>query len=56
MEPIYIILYAVIVTLLLVLIMPRLRQASPALRRILWIAFVVGGVGLLIVIYLTFMG
>jgi hypothetical protein len=37
MKPIYIILYAMIVILVLTLVLPRMRQASPALRRSLWV-------------------
>lgn len=55
MKPIYIILYAVIVTLVLTLVLPRLRQVSPALRRSLWITTGIGGVALLIVAYLVFL-
>lgn len=55
MKPIYIILYAVIVTLVLTLVLPRMRQASPALRRSLWVTASIGGVALLIVAYLVLM-
>jgi hypothetical protein len=54
MEPIYIILYVVIVTLVLTLVFPRIRQVSPTLRRLLWIAVIVGGTALLAVTYLAF--
>lgn len=53
MDPIYIILYAVIITLLLTLALPRLRQVSPALRRFFWIAVALGGIALLVMIYLA---
>jgi hypothetical protein len=55
MDPIFIILYAVIITILLTLVFPRFRQASPALRRFLWIAAIIGGIALLIVTYIAFM-
>jgi hypothetical protein len=55
MDPIYIILFAVVVTLVLTLAFPRLRSVSPALRRVLWIAVIIGGIALLIVIYLIWM-
>lgn len=54
MPPIYIILYAVIVTLLLTLVFPRFRQASPALRRLLWLGGLIGGIALLVVTYFAF--
>lgn len=49
MEPIFLILYAVIVTLVLTLVFPRFRQATPAGRRLAWIGLLLGGVGLLVV-------
>jgi hypothetical protein len=51
MNPIFIILYAVIITLLLVIFFPRLRKANP---RLLWISVIAGLAGLLIIIVLTF--
>lgn len=42
MSPIFIILYAVIVTLVLTLFMPRLREANPQLMRILLVAGIAG--------------
>ena len=54
MDPIYIILYAVIITLLLTLVFPRLRQASPTIRRSLWLSTIAGGIALLIFTYLIF--
>ena len=56
MKPIFIILYAVIVTLLLTLFFPRFRQASPALRRSLWIISIFGGITLLVITYLALTG
>lgn len=52
MDPIYIILFAVIVTLVLTLVIPRLRPVSPALRRVLSITVIIGSIALLIVLYL----
>lgn len=49
MKPIYIILYVVIVTLLLTLVFPRFRDTTPQVRRLLWIAILIGGVALLAV-------
>lgn len=54
MDPIYVILYAVIITLLLTLALPRLSQVSPALKRFFWLTAVVGGIVLLVFIYLAF--
>ena len=54
MEPIYIILYAVIITLVLTLVIPRLGEPSPALRRLLWISAIFGGVVFLAITYLVF--
>lgn len=51
MNPIFIILYAVIVTLLLTIFYPRLRRANP---RLLWISVMVGLAGLLLILILTF--
>lgn len=53
MDPIYIILYAVVVTLLLTLAFPRIRQADPSDRPRLWLAFVGGVVALLVVAVLV---
>ncbi len=44
MEPIYIILYVVIVTLMLTLAMPRLRTMNP---RLAWFLLIIGVIGLL---------
>ncbi len=49
MEPIHLILYVVIVTLVLTLVAPRFRQATPAGRRLAWIGLLLGGVALLVV-------
>jgi len=51
MDPIFIILYAVIVTLLLTLFFPRLRKVDP---RLLWISVITGVAGLIIIVVLTF--
>jgi hypothetical protein len=56
MEPIYIILYAVVLTLILTLVIPRFGEPSPALRRLLWISTIFGCVVLLIVTFLVFRG
>jgi hypothetical protein len=42
MKPIYLILYAVLITLLLTLALPRLEKANPANKRSLWIAAIAG--------------
>lgn len=47
MDPIYLILYAVIVTLVLTLAFPRLRTSNPRLARIL---LALGVVGLLVLV------
>lgn len=49
MKPIFLILYAAIVTLVLTLVFPRFRQATPNDRRIAWVGLLLGGVGLLVV-------
>jgi hypothetical protein len=49
MKPIFIILYAVIITLALTLVFARPRQANPTARRFFWIAVLVGGVALLVI-------
>jgi len=54
MDPIYIILYAVIVTLLLTLVFPRFKMASPTLGRYLLVVVIVGGIALLVITYLAF--
>lgn len=54
MDPIFIILYAVILTLVLTLVLPRVRQVSPLMRRFLWIAFAVGAIAFFIVAYIAF--
>ena len=51
MKPIFIILYAVIITLVLTLAFPRLKQVGPMLRRYIWLATFVGTLVLLIVIF-----
>lgn len=51
MNPIFIILYAVIVTLVLTIFFPRLRKANP---RLLWILVIAGLAGLLIIAVLMF--
>lgn len=56
MDPIYIILYAVIITLLLTLVFPRFRQANPALRRTMWLSTIAGGIVLLVIAYMIFSG
>lgn len=50
MNPIFIILYAVVITILLTIFFPRLRKANP---RLLWITVIAGLAGLLIIIILT---
>ena len=50
MKPIFIILYAVIVTLLLSIFMPRLRKAP---RKFLWALMITGLVALIIVVVLV---
>lgn len=55
MDAIYIILFAIILTLVLTLAMPRLSQASPALRRFLWITVIVGVIALIAVITIAFL-
>ncbi len=56
MNPIYLILFAVIVTLLLTLAIPRLRPVSPTGRRFLWVAMIAGLVVLLVIIVLAMTG
>jgi len=54
-DPIFVILYAVAVTLLLTLVLPRLTrsdQASPGARRLLWILAIAGLAGLFILVVL----
>lgn len=51
MSPIYIILYAVIVTLLLTIFFPRIRKPNPSL---LWLLIIAGLSVLLIVIVFSF--
>ena len=51
MKPIFIILYAVIVTVVLTIFFPRLRKANP---RLLWILVVAGVAGLLVIAVLMF--
>lgn len=55
MDPIYIILFVILVTLVLTLFVPRLRQANPALRRALWITVIIGGIALLVVLYILWL-
>jgi nitrogen fixation/metabolism regulation signal transduction histidine kinase len=54
MDPIFVILYAVILTLVLTLVLPRVRQVSPLMRRFLWITFAVGAIAFLVVAYIVF--
>jgi hypothetical protein len=54
MEAIHIILYAVVVTLVLTIAFPRIRQAEPAARPRLWALLVAGIVALLVVAVLVF--
>ena len=49
MKPIFIILYAVIITLALTLVFARPRRVTPTVRRFFWIAALVGGVALLVI-------
>jgi len=51
MNPIFLILYVVIITLLLTLFLPRLRNANP---RLLWLSVLTGLAGLVIILVLTF--
>lgn len=51
MSPIYLILYVVIVTLVLTLLFPRMREPSPQLRQALLIAAVAGAVVLLVLTF-----
>jgi hypothetical protein len=53
MNPIYIVLYAVVVTLLLTIAFPRIRQAAPSDRRRMWLLFIGGVVALLVVTVLV---
>jgi ABC-type cobalamin transport system permease subunit len=55
MKPIFIILYAVIITLILTLVLPRFRQASPTLKRVLWVAVTIGGVAMLVITYFAYL-
>ena len=50
MNPIFIILYAVIVTLLLTIFFPRLRKANPQLS---WILLIAGALGLFAIMVLA---
>ena len=50
MNPIFLILYVVIITLLLTLFMPRLRKVTP---RLLWLSVLTGLAGLVIILVLT---
>ena len=50
MNPTFLILYVVIITLLLTLFFPRLRNTNP---RLLWISVITGLVGLVIILVLT---
>jgi hypothetical protein len=55
MKPIYIILYVVIITLLLTLfVVPRSRQVTPAVRRLLWLTSI-AGLAVLIVVTVLFL-
>ena len=54
MDPIYIILYAVIVTLILTLVLPRFKMASPKLGRTLLVVVIVGGIALLVITFFAF--
>lgn len=56
MKPIFLILYIVIITLLLTLVFPRFREATPGLRRSLWISTIAGGFVLLVITLLIFTG
>ena len=49
MSPIFIILYAVVVTLMITILFPRLRKANP---QMLWILVGTGLAGLLIIVVL----
>jgi hypothetical protein len=50
MNPLFIVLYAVIVTLVLTVLFPRLRTANP---RLSWLLMIAGVVGLFIIIVLA---
>jgi hypothetical protein len=52
MSPLFLILYVVIVTLVLTLVMPRLREANPQLARGLIAVGVVGLLALALVMFL----
>ena len=51
MSPTFLILYVIIVTLVLTLVLPRLAEPSPQLRRTLVVAAVAGAVVLLILTF-----
>ena len=51
MEPIFLILYIVILTLLLTLVLPRIKEPNPAQRRNLWISVIAGGIVFLVITY-----
>ena len=55
MKPIYLILYAVLITLLLTLALPRLEKANPVNKRFLWIGAIAGVLilGLILVVLTT---
>ena len=50
MKPIFIILYAIVVTLILTLVLPRLQPMTPGRRRAMWILAGVGLAALLVVL------
>jgi hypothetical protein len=50
MKPIFIIMYAVIVTLLITLLLPRFREVGPGGKRLLRVSVIVGAVVLIVVV------